>query len=267
MRFSSFHRRLTYMAGGCLIALWLASFFAPWPWMRIPQRIQHAFLEAGTRIFERVLWWSASATITPEELAALQAQRDAYATGYAQALLLEEENAQLRDLLNFLDRQPYVSATALVISRSISPVSTTFVIDRGSTDGLYEGAPVIVGQGVLIGKVVGVGMTTSTVRSLTDTASATAVSLLHGTSTMGIAQGEGNQVIKIRYIPQTEQVEIQDMVVTSGLESLVPSGLVIGTVTQVIGEASSPFQEAIVEPLADPRTEHIVSVLLLKEDL
>jgi len=267
MRLPQMRYGLPLIFGVFFLLLLGGSFFAPWPWARWPEKTQHLFVEAGTWIFQRTQWWSRASTITPEELAALEAQRDAYAVGYAQGLLLEEENAQLRELLNFLDRQPYEYVTASVISRSIASSSTTFVIDRGSVDGFYKGAPVITGQGVFVGKIISITPTTATVSPLTNTTSATAVSLLNETRTMGIAQGEGNQVVMIHYIPQNEQVDPQDMVVTSGLETSVPSGLFVGIITQVNGETSSPFQEAIVEPWVDARTIRFVSVLLLKENL
>ena len=267
MRFSQIRRGLPLILGGFFIFFWVGSFFAPWPWMRWPQKVQHIFVEAGTLVFQRSQWWSKASIITPEELATLEAQRDAYAVGYAQSLLLEEENVQLRELLNFLDRQPYDYVTGSVISRSIASTSTTFVIDRGSVDGLYMGAPVITGQGMYVGKIIALTPTTATISPLTNTTSATAVSLLNETRTIGIAQGEGNQVVMIHYIPQNEQVEAEEMVVTSGLESSVPSGLFVGIITEVRGETSAPFQEAIVEPWVDARMVRFVSVLLLKEGI
>jgi cell shape-determining protein MreC len=86
--------------------------------------------------------------------------------------------------------------------------------------------------------------------------------LLNEGRTIGIAQGTRGRLINLSFIPHGEQVEVNDLVVTSGLEDGVPSGLLIGIVNTVETDPNLPFQEAVVEPLIDIGRYRIVSVLI-----
>ena len=89
-----------------------------------------------------------------------------------------------------------------------------------------------------------------------------AVTLTNRSRTLGLAQGLDGKLVRIQFIPSNEPFAVNDLVVTSGLESSVPSGLLVGLVNAVRHEQNEPFQEAIVEPLADPRRFQILTVIL-----
>ncbi len=180
---------------------------------------------------------------------------------------LRTENENLKQQLSFLERQSYRHVTARIISRSVGEVSQTFVIDRGTEDGLAEGAPVIVADGQLVGKVIHASAQTAVVRATTDRESRVGVSVLNGSRTIGIAEGTTGALLAVRFIPQDETVSVNDLIVTSGLEPGVPPGLVVGIVNTVSENRTAPFQEAAIEPLADVRQTNIVSVLLLDVSL
>jgi len=88
------------------------------------------------------------------------------------------------------------------------------------------------------------------------------VTLLNGTRTIGVANGISGALLALRYIPQDERIETNDIVVTSGLEASVPSGLIVGIVNSVTTDATAPFQSAILEPIGDARRLAFVSILL-----
>jgi rod shape-determining protein MreC len=64
------------------------------------------------------------------------------------------------------------------------------------------------------------------------------------------------------FIPQNETITPGDVIVTSGLEPLIPRGLTIGTIEAVEKEAYQPFQKAVLTPLASLNKLRVVSVLL-----
>ena len=192
----------------------------------------------------------------------LQAEREAFAIDYQELVQLRQENEQLVELLDFVDRQHFSYLAAHVISRSASTISSQFMIDLGSDDGIQMGAPVVAGNGLFVGKVISTTGTTATISPLTNKTSATAATLLNETRTMGIAQGGGGNIILLKYIPQDEQIEVHDLVVTSGLEDQVPSNLLIGIVNTVTTDMTSPFQEAIIEPFIELSELSSVAVLV-----
>jgi rod shape-determining protein MreC len=67
----------------------------------------------------------------------------------------------------------------------------------------------------------------------------------------------------MNYIPQNEIIKVGDMVITSGLEENVPSGLLIGVIEAVEKEAYQPFQKAVITPSVD--LTKIKQVLVITE--
>lgn len=177
------------------------------------------------------------------------------------AELLKKENAELRTELQFIERTASPHIFANVIARSsLSP--SLFVIDRGLNDGLVEGSAVVVEEGLIIGTLFSVQQTTATVRTLTHPEAVTAVSLLHESQTIGIVEGFEGQLMRVRFIPQDVTIEPNDLLVTSGLDPLIPPGLLVGMVNTVRMDETTPFQEAIIEPLRETRLYTHVMVLL-----
>jgi cell shape-determining protein MreC len=66
----------------------------------------------------------------------------------------------------------------------------------------------------------------------------------------------------MNYIPQSEAVVVGDLIVTSGLEAGIPSGLVIGQVAKVNKNGNEIWQSVNIQPLADFDYLMIVSVLV-----
>jgi rod shape-determining protein MreC len=223
---------------------------------------QRPLVDAGTWMANKTFGLFDAAAVSPERLGELESRQAELAIDLAELERLRTENAELRSQLNFFDRRPYGHVTASIISRSVGPEASVVIIDRGSDDGVAAGWPVIAGDGIMVGKVVAVSGATATVRTLSDRSSATAVTLLNGTRTIGIAEGMSGVLLALRYIPQDERISVNDIVVTSGLEDAVPSGLVVGIVNSVSTDPTAPFQEAVLEPLSDIRRLTVVSVII-----
>jgi rod shape-determining protein MreC len=261
------HTRRIITIGGPLLLVIVVLFLVPGGLFRIVGGIQKPLSIAGTWIARTTTFSFDAATISTEELTFMQEQIAALAIDQVRLEQLERENASLMDLLGYVGRQHYESVIAGVISRSVSDTRKTLLIDQGIASGVYVGAPVVTGNGIIVGKVIDVTRETATVMSLEDKSSALAASLLNETRTIGIVEGEGSGLLALRYIPQDEAVAVHQIVVTSGLEEMVPSGLLVGMVHAVETDVASPFQEAIIEPLADIDLTGFVGVLILNEAL
>jgi rod shape-determining protein MreC len=144
----------------------------------------------------------------------------------------------------------------------LDPLGTTIIIDRGSADGLTNGHPVIVGNGLLIGKLVRVDEHTSVVRLLSDYQSRVAATVVNREKSLGLVEGGYGLTVKLDLIPQNEVIRPGDVIITSGLEAYIPRGLVIGTVEVVEKKTQEPFQQAIIKTAADLHSITLVSILL-----
>ena len=127
---------------------------------------------------------------------------------------LEDENKILRDYLGFLTRNNYNYIMSGVISRgeigSISGQDEFLTIDRGEGDGLVSGLAVIDHKGNLIGKIAEVKEKISKVFLINNKQCKLAVSILNEEKTNGIIQGELGLSVKMDFIPQSVNLEIDD---------------------------------------------------------
>ena len=175
--------------------------------------------------------------------------------------LLEEENAGLRDQLQFF-KKSITHVGAEVVGRDLDPLGTTLVINRGLTDRVAIDQPVIVGNGLLVGKIVRVDPHTAVVRLLSDYESKVAATVMNREKSLGLVEGGYGLTVKLDLIPQNEIIRPGDVIITSGLESGIPRGLVIGTVEVVEKKPQEPFQQAILKTSADLHSITVVSVIL-----
>ncbi len=159
----------------------------------------------------------------------------------------------------------YDTVVAEVIAESISNFDQLVLeINRGSSDGLVDGMPVVT-TGGLIGKVEDTGTRTARVRLMTDTQMQIGV-LIVGPDEPGIMAGQGEDELPIignGTIPIRVDVNVGDVVVTlGGSRSLYPPGLPIGTVAQVDVDQGSLEQTLLVEPSASLDRVEFVTVVL-----
>lgn len=162
---------------------------------------------------------------------------------------LRAENARLRALL---DLRPQVSAAAQpaeVLYDAPDPYTRKVVIDRGSQRSIAPGSPVIDERGVL-GQVTRVYPLTAEVTLLTDRDAAIAV-LNNRTQQRGIAYGDPSAGgMELRFTAANADVQQGDLLTTTGLDGVFPSGMPVAKVMQVIRRADSAFAKIVLTPLA-----------------
>jgi rod shape-determining protein MreC len=199
------------------------------------------------------------------EVEDLRAEADALRVENVRLREYEAESQQLRALLRFVSEYPvstYLGAE--VVSREAcetypcgdtvgvdpNPYLRFVTINVGAQQGVEAGMSVVSGGAGLVGRVSQVGPRTAKVRLLTDPDSAIAA-LLQTTRGTGLVVGQPDGGLQMMYIPQEEDVQVGDIVLTSGLGGLMPKGLVIGQVTEVQQKAYETFQTATVRPAVD----------------
>lgn len=171
-----------------------------------------------------------------------------------------QENARLKQLLDFKQRFIFSSVAANVIGREPTNWSSSIVIDRGKKDGLRPGMPVVNSLGV-IGKVSDVGGTTSRVLLLTDPNFSVAA-LIQGNREHGLVSGTLKGTCRLKYLSYDADVRVGDTVMTSKLSSTFPEGLLIGVVTESEESQSSPTLECVVKPAVNLSQVEEVLVIL-----
>jgi rod shape-determining protein MreC len=168
------------------------------------------------------------------------------------------ENQRLRLLLDFKEAQEIATLPARVIAEDSSSWFRTVMIDRGSDQGVIEGMPVVVAEGV-VGRVVRSSPRFARVLLITDASSAVA-SLLQSNRARGVCRGQGEQLV-FDFVLRQEDVKVDDRVVTSGMGGVFPKGLVVGSVKSVDRREFGLFQAIEVAPAVD--FSHLEEVLVL----
>ena len=169
------------------------------------------------------------------------------------------ENDRLRALLGFRQRNTeYESVDALVVSRSGSNWSSTFTINKGSVNSEIErGDAVVTEYGMLIGKISEVGATTSIVATVLDT-TFSAGAFIGDTDMKATVKGDftlmRSGLLMLDYIDENLTVLPGASIVTSGDAGVLPVGLVVGEVDEVLRHSTGVGWYATVKPMRDIST-------------
>jgi rod shape-determining protein MreC len=169
-----------------------------------------------------------------------------------------QEAARLRSLLGFKE-QSYRTVAARVIGRDPSHWFNTLLVDRGPVDGVRRNDPVVRSDG-LVGHVIETSGSWARVLLILDPRSAVGV-LVGRSRDAGVAEGQGQTILRVKYLSRDADIRPGDQVVTAGLGKIYPRGLPVGTVVGVSRTEGDLFQEALVRPGAD--LSHLEEVLIL----
>jgi rod shape-determining protein MreC len=190
-------------------------------------------------------------TMTSLEKQVLELKRQQLLSAQAlqQAQLQSAENAQLRRLMGARESLPVKSMLAEVLYDARDPNSRKIILDRGTHHDVTLGLPVIDNQGV-VGQVTRVFPFTSEVTLLSDKEQAIPVQLLrNGLRSVAYGRGKSGNM-ELRFTAPNADIQVGDIVVTSGLDGVYPAGLAVARVTQVENSAGGSFGGVICQPLA-----------------
>ena len=172
----------------------------------------------------------------------------------------ELANARLRNLLDFQKNIAELVVPAEVIGKDPSAWFNTVIIDKGKTDGLTKGLPVVMPQGIA-GQVVEAANHYSKVMLIIDRNSAVDA-LVQRTRARGVIKGESTDQCRLDYVLRKKDVRVGDIIVTSGLDGIYPKGLRIGIVSEVVDHDADIFHEVILTPFVDfEKLEEVLVVL------
>ena len=209
------------------------------------------------------------------ENATLRRERAELRAGQVDAAALQRENAQMRELLELeervtLDGMGPVTARVSAISPGV--FNQSMVINKGASDGIGRGDPVITGDG-LVGKVQVAASGSATVMLLTDPDFGVSVRDAQ-TGVPGDARPAAGapRELRMEHTTASDIVKEGDTIVTAGtdsrkedaLPSLFPPDIPVGRVFRV-DDPQSDAQEIHVRPFVNLREVDFVRVLTRAE--
>jgi rod shape-determining protein MreC len=184
-----------------------------------------------------------------KEVRDLKSQQVALASAMQQAQLQMAENGHLRRLMEAREHLPVRSMMSEILYDARDPSTRRVVLDRGSQNGVKLGLPVIDNAGV-VGQVTRVFPFTAEVTLLTDKEQAIPVQVLrNGLRSVAYGRGQSGQ-LDLRFVAPNADIQVGDVLVTSGLDGMYPAGLAVAKVTQVESVAQGAFGRVVCQPLA-----------------
>ena len=177
-----------------------------------------------------------------------------------EAASLAAENAHLRALLQLAQRIGAQTTPADIQYDTRDPFTQKVVIGVGSQQGIQNGSPVLSEDGV-IGQVTRVFPMQSEVTLVTDKDQAVPVEVVRtGLRSViyGTAKGD---LLDLRFVPISADLQVGDELVTSGLDGIYPQGLPVAKVLRVDKQADTAFARVVCLPLAAVRGARQVLVL------
>ena len=141
-----------------------------------------------------------------------------------------------------------------------------FQISKGSLTGIEAGDAVITEYGAFVGQVTEVGTSSATVRTVIDVNTSVGV-LVGADGSAAMLAGDyalmGEGLVSVTWLTEGAQLFLDDEILTSGSGGLIPSGLVVGTVSSIQTEAAGQTEYGIIAPAAD--LDSLVQVFVIKD--
>lgn len=202
-----------------------------------------------------------SLTTLKAENSSMREQHVLNAQQLQQSQMLLAENAHLRKLLAASERLTIKSVMSEILYDARDPFSRKVIIDRGASHKIEPGQPVIDDLGV-VGQVTRVFPFTSEVTLLTDKDHAIPVQVLRS-GVRSVAYGRGQTgVLELRFMASNADIQKGDVLLTSGIDGVYPSGLAVATVVSVDTKTSDAFARVLCEPTAGVSRHRQLLVLL-----
>lgn len=144
------------------------------------------------------------------------------------AVQLEQQNAKLLAQNQVRLDPKLTSVSGVVMADAGSPFRQSVLLNVGARDGIVDGWATMDGLG-LVGRISGVGQTTSRVILLTDSSSRIPVTI-QPSGQKAMLVGDNSPSPPVEFVESPEQVRPGDRVTSSGDGGVFPAGLLVGQV-------------------------------------
>ena len=159
------------------------------------------------------------------------------------------ENQRLKESLSFKQKSPFKVIAAAVTGHAVDNWSSVVIVDKGENNGIRRGQAVINYLG-LVGRVIETGRASSKIMLINDP-NLNVSAIVQRSRQEGLITGTLGNSMAMKYLPADADIEVSDVIVTSGFTSNYPKGILIGTVAGIGLEFSGLSRYAIVMPAAE----------------
>ncbi len=211
--------------------------------VKVAETVVAAILSSGERVFSKAIQmsqlWRENRFLRRRNIdLSMEVQRLREA---------ELENIRLRRLLDFKQKSGLSLLPAEVIGTGGTHGINSITIAIGSRDGIKENMPVVTAEG-LVGRVIKVFLSSSVVQLLLDRNCRVSAVVQNKDRPFGIVEWEGGQKLKLKGIPLRSNIQLGDVVVSSGMGGVFPKGLQIGTINKIEGQELGLFKKVELTP-------------------
>jgi len=173
---------------------------------------------------------------------------------------LEVENRRLRTLLDSAAQMRERVLIAELLTVDSDPYRHRILLNRGQVQGVKVGQPLLDQRGV-VGQIVYANPLNSTAILITDPNHALPIQVnRNGLRTLAVGTGDYRR-LQLPYVPNNYDVQVGDLLITSGMGGRFPHGHPVGVVTSVEFDPGSPF--ARIEAYPTAQLDRIREVLIL----
>lgn len=195
-----------------------------------------------------------------EELKDRIAELEQKVTDYHEAYI---ENLRLRRLLDFKNTVQADTIPAQVVLHDLTGWFQTLMVDKGFRDEIGQDMPVVNDEGV-VGRILDISDRYARILLITDPASAIDA-VIQRNRVRGVLSGKDSNGCVLKYVRGNVDVQVGDLIITSGKDGIFPKGLRLGTVQGIFKDPVDLFQKIEVKPLM--RLSAMEEVLIIKRDL
>lgn len=161
---------------------------------------------------------------------------------------LEAENARLRRLLDVSEREKVSGRVAQILYTARDPYARKVIVDKGQQSGITIGQPAIDEIGV-VGQVTRVFPFSAEITLITDKDQAVPVQIVRS-GQRSVVFGQGSGRLELRYMPANADVEVGDVLVTSGLDGVYLPGFPVAKVVNIERDSAYSFARIFCAPIA-----------------
>jgi len=171
---------------------------------------------------------------------------------------LQEDNARLNGLLGLRPHYGRAAIAVEVLYTGRDPFAQKLFVDRGADGGVAAGEAVIDAQGV-VGQVTRVFPFMAEVTLISDKDHAVPVKVLRsGVRSVLFGAGAG-RLPELRFTAPNADVQVGDVLVTSGIDGTYPAGLAVAQVATLERDTGQMFARITARPLAGvDRSQHLL---------
>ena len=172
--------------------------------------------------------------------------------------ILEEENTHLRRLLSAAKQTEVKSIMAEILYIPRDPFRRRIILNRGSSDGIEAGQVVVDDLGV-IGQITQIFPWSAEVTLITDKNHAVPIQVARNGLRSVISGIGSNNELELRYLPINADIQVNDLLVTSGIGGIYPPGLPVARIDKIEHDRSYNFSRITCIPIAGvERNRHVL---------